>query len=107
MKAVTLRRSTRLIVPLLIFCSSTALSQASITQILSNGPSGNRINVVFLSEGYTASQLSQFLGTDAYTMMNSFLGNSPFTGYSSYFNMYAISVASNQSGSDHPSRGAT
>jgi hypothetical protein len=79
--------------------------QATLTQILNNGPSSNRINVVFFPDGYTASQLQKFLDTDAYVMMNSFFNNVPFNEYKSYYNVYAISVASNESGSDHPSRG--
>ena len=72
----------------------------SIQTILSNGSVSNRFNVVVLSEGYTNNELSQFL-IDATNAVNVLLSHPPFQEYRSYFNAYAIKVASNQSGSDH------
>lgn len=88
----------------LLWSSARVFSQATITQILSNGPTAKRINIVFLSEGYTASQLGQFTN-DAKTILNYILSTPPFDAYQNYFNSYAISVASTESGSDHPSLG--
>ncbi|HEY3130972.1 MAG TPA: M64 family metallopeptidase, partial [Acidobacteriota bacterium] len=90
----------------LLFASPSpqALSQASIQQILNNGPAGKRVNIAFLSEGYTASQLPQFL-TDARNGLDYLMTVEPYNEYKNYFNAFAISVASNESGSDHPSRG--
>jgi hypothetical protein len=89
---------------LLLWPSARVFSQATITQILSNGPATNRINIVFLSEGYTASQLGQFTN-DAKTILNYILSTPPFDAYQNYFNGYAISVASVDSGADHPLSG--
>jgi hypothetical protein len=58
------------------------------------------MNLVYLSEGYTAGQLPQFL-VDATNTMNTLLTIPPWSSYSNYFNVFAISVASAQSGSDH------
>jgi len=91
-------------VSMLLWSSARVFSQATITQILSNGPTTNRINMVFLSEGYTASQLGQFTN-DAKTILNYILSTPPFNAYQNYFNGYAISVASVDSGSDHPLSG--
>jgi hypothetical protein len=79
-------------------------SQATLTQILSNGPPANCINFVFLSEGYTSSQLGQFTN-DAKVILNYILSTPPFGAYRNYFNGYAISVASVESGADHPLSG--
>ncbi len=85
--------------------SSTQLfSQATITQILSNGPPASCINIVFLSEGYTASQLGQFTN-DAKALLNYMQSGPPFDAYPNYFNGYAIAVASAESGADHPLSG--
>ena len=81
-----------------------AAGQPSIQTILTNGPVSNRLNVVVLSEGYTASQLAQFL-VDATNAVNVLLSHPPYQEYSNYFNAFAIKVASNQSGSDHPAYG--
>jgi len=79
-------------------------SQATLTQILSNGPPANCINIVFLSEGYTAAQLGQFTN-DAKAFLNGLQAEPPFDAYQNYFNGYAISVASAESGADHPLSG--
>jgi hypothetical protein len=68
-----------------------------------NGPLSKRLNIVFLSEGYTTNQLAQF-PVDATKVLNNFLTTLPLREYSNYFNAFAISVPSNESGSDHPSR---
>src|SRR5437016_3948921 len=70
--------------------------------ILTNGPVSNRLNIVLLSEGYTTNQLPQFLA-DATNAVNALLSHPPYLEYRSYCNAFAISVASAQSGSDHPS----
>ena len=79
-----------------------ALSQAAMLTILTNGPVSNRLNIVVLSEGYTTSDLGRF-PVDATNAINGLLSHSPLQEYRSYCNAFAISVPSNQSGSDHPS----
>ena len=97
------------IVTLYVICSfaahfsQDALAQATIQQILNNGPTDKRINIVYLSEGYTNTQLSCFITDAAYTL-NAMLSTPPYSVYRHYFNASAILVASSDSGSDHPSR---
>src|SRR6266567_5057550 len=92
----------RLAVWLFLLTGSRRLhGQATFHTILTNGPTSNRFNIVFLSEGYTSDQLAQFL-VDATNAANTFLTNQPFAEYRPYFNAYAIAVPSAQSGSDHP-----
>jgi hypothetical protein len=81
--------------------SAKASAQGTLTQILDNGPRDKRINIVFLSEAYTAAQQSQF-NQDAINLMDYMLGVSPFNQYAGYFNVFTIWVASDESGSDHP-----
>ncbi|MCX8091524.1 MAG: M64 family metallopeptidase [Verrucomicrobiae bacterium] len=78
-----------------------AAGQGTLSTILSNGPTANRINLVVLSEGYTTNQLAQFL-VDATNAVNALLAQMPYQAYRSYFNAFAISVASAQSGADDP-----
>jgi hypothetical protein len=77
--------------------------QGILTQVLTNGPADQRINIVFLSEGYLASQTNQF-AADARAVLAKLLNTVPFDGYSNYFNAFSIFVPSVESGSDHPSR---
>ena len=75
-----------------------AFAQPSMQTILTNGPVSNRLNIAVLSEGYTATQLAQFL-VDATNAVTALLSHQPYQEYSNYFNAYAIKVASNRSGS--------
>src|ERR1039458_1782019 len=83
------------------FCGSRSAAQPVMITLVTNGPVSNRLNVVLFSEGYTANQLDQFL-VDATNAVNALLAAAPFQEYSNYFNAFAIPVASNESGSDHP-----
>ena len=82
-----------------------AAGQVSMQTILANGPVSNRLNVVVLSEGYTSGQLPQFL-VDVTNAVNALWAHQPYQEYQGYFNVFAIEVASPQSGSDHPSYGS-
>ncbi|GAB5521146.1 MAG: hypothetical protein RhofKO_33970 [Rhodothermales bacterium] len=75
----------------------------SLQVLLDNGPTDQRINVVILSEGYTSAQLANF-PVEAQAVLNNLLATPPYDRYAGLFNGFAISVASAQSGSDHPSR---
>jgi hypothetical protein len=78
-----------------------ASAQTNFHALIANGPASNRLNLVFLSEGYTSEQFQQFF-THATNTAAILLTNQPFAEYQSYFNVCAIAVASAQSGSDHP-----
>jgi hypothetical protein len=86
----------------LISTEPCTLSQSFMTTILTNGPVSNRLNIVMLSEGYTTNDLARF-AVDATNAINGLLSHAPLQEYRSYCNAFAISVPSNQSGSDHPS----
>src|SRR5215510_9392988 len=78
------------------------LSQGTLTQILTNGPTDKRINIVFLSEGYLESQTNQF-AANARSVLAKIIQTPPFNAYSNYFNAFTIFVPSAEAGSDHPS----
>ena len=79
-------------------CGPQRAVAQSMQTIQSSGSVSNRLNIVVLSEGYTASQLAQFL-VDATNAVKALLSYSPYAEYSNYFNAYAIKVASRASGS--------
>jgi hypothetical protein len=79
--------------------SPAAWSQIFYT-LLTNSPTAKRINIVFLAEGYTSTQSAQFTN-NAVVALNLLLNTPPFSDYRSYFNAFAIFVASAEAGSDH------
>ncbi len=72
-----------------------------VAAIQKNGPDSTRINLVMLSDGYTQDQLPQYL-KDAGTVADKLFQTTPFKEYKAFFNVYAISVPSPESGADHP-----
>jgi hypothetical protein len=97
-------RAACLMVAALTLGPPCVLAQPAMQTILTNGPVSNRLNIVVLSEGYTSGQLAQF-AVDVTNAVNALLSHPPYREYRNYFNAFAISVASAQSGSDHPSSG--
>ncbi len=93
---------TILIISILIF--SSASSQGVLNKILDNGPKNKRINIVFLGDGYTSAQQSQF-DADATSFLNYLFTIEPFDNYENYYNAYTIFIESIESGVDHPATG--
>lgn len=73
--------------------------------IINNGPSENRVDIVVLGDGYTASEMQKYR-TDAQQFLQAFFAQDPYREYQAYFNVIRVDVVSNQSGADHPERGS-
>ena len=87
---------------LLFACCQGLLAQVfPVTTLVENGRQDNRINLVFLSEGYTKPELPAFI-EQAKKFRSDLFAQTPFKQYSPFFNLYAIEVPSPQSGADHP-----
>ena len=78
----------------------------SIRTTINNGPSSNRVDIVILGDGYTASELSTTFTNHANNFTNYLFDGSsltePFGHYQNFFNTHLIDVASAQSGADDP-----
>lgn len=61
----------------------------------------SRIIMAILGDGYTADELGKFK-TDAGKIVSDVFKTTPFKEYRKFFNVYSISVESNESGADHP-----
>ena len=82
--------------------SGTAFAQSfPVSTIYQGGNMTKRINMVFLGDGYRASEMGKYI-TDVQTITTEFFNTVPFKNYKNYFNVYAIQVPSNESGTDHP-----
>src|SRR5262245_33829770 len=97
-------------ISLLLLCAATSAlalpARAVYTTFLNNGPPSNRVDIVFLGDGYTSSELGVYQ-THINSMMSHFFneGEEPFPRYRNYFNAHRIDVVSQQSGADDPSVG--
>lgn len=72
-----------------------------VTTIQNSGNVNKRINLVYLPDGFTASEQAAFI-TNAVAVNDELFSQTPFSNYKNFFNAYTIAVPSNQSGVDHP-----
>ncbi|MGW8256666.1 MAG: M64 family metallopeptidase [Thermoguttaceae bacterium] len=85
-------------------------AKAAFDTIVEHGPSSNRVNVFFLGDGYTATDIAAgTYNTHVQNYVNYMFANSvnsdPFYRYRNFFNLYKVNVVSNESGADEPQNG--
>jgi IgA Peptidase M64/Secretion system C-terminal sorting domain len=68
--------------------------------VIKKGPLNNRINFVYMSDGYLASELNTFI-TDVTGVNNKLFLTTPFKEYINYFNVFQVRVPSAESGAKH------
>jgi len=76
----------------------------SVTTIVDNGPSQNRIDIVLLGDGYTQAELGLY-ASHVDNVIGQFLAEQPLADYFTYFNVHRVDVISNESGVDEPDYG--
>ena len=89
---------------LFLLTAHTAIAQSTLYTVENNGPRSQRINFVFLSEGYTTADLPNFAG-HVNAAMNYLFSREPWMQYRTYCNVFRIEIASNQSGCDNGTGG--
>jgi hypothetical protein len=78
-----------------------------VTTLMDNGPPANRVDLVFVGDGYQAAELSGY-ATDVDALEPSFFAREPFDAYIAYFNVHRVDVTSIDSGVDNdPVQGVT
>lgn len=65
------------------------------------GDPANRLDLLIMGDGYTASEATKF-DTDVQRITSQFFGIVPYSSYRSFVNVTSFFVPSNQSGADHP-----
>ena len=68
-----------------------------VDTLMYSGRTDNRVNLVILGDGYQAHELADF-DTAALDLAEYVLNQPPLAGYQNFFNVFAISVPSNESG---------
>lgn len=73
------------------------LDEIEIEKIVDGGDQSNRIDIVFMGDGYTLEERSQFFD-DIRRLTNEMFNGDTFRSYLPLFNIWAVYVASNVSG---------
>jgi IgA Peptidase M64 len=89
--------------PLVWLWIASVVSAEPVTLIRDNGDPANRVDIVILGDGYTASELAKF-ATDVEGFVNGLFAQEPWKEYQKYFNVHRVDVTSAESGADHPER---
>src|SRR5688572_21353367 len=87
----------------------TGAAPAELRPIVITGDSSNRVDIIFLGDGYTSSEIATTYTSDIESYLSYIFDDSaltqPFGRYENYFNVFAVDVVSNQSGADNPGVG--
>ncbi len=87
---------------LLFFIQLNIFSQHfEVETIIDNGTTDTRINFVYMGDGYTEDELDDFL-LDIQNASQTQFSYTPYQEYKNFFNVFAIKVISNESGTTHP-----
>ena len=84
-----------------------AAPDAEYISLLNNGDSGNRIDIWFAGDGYTADDRDQLIA-DVQAQMDYLFGDvlgEPFGAYADYFNVHIVFPPSAERGADRPEDG--
>lgn len=94
----------KLLLPVLFLMLQTYFGNAQafhLDTLQYKGNSDKFINVVIMGDGYTADEQPKFV-SDAKSLFKYIYTQSPWSNYTNYFNAFAISVISAESGAKHP-----
>lgn len=85
----------------------TTVAQGAYFKLWDNGPSNNRVDMVFLGDGYTAADINTTYNSHVYSILNRmFLGNeNPYPRYKNFFNVHRLDIISQERGADIPPKG--
>lgn len=75
-----------------------------VVKLLDNGNHENKVDMVFLAEGYTAGQMDKFMG-DARRFMDYMFEMEPYKDRKADFNIWAVESVSREDGTDIPQNG--
>ena len=90
----------------LLFLANHVYGQVTYDTVVSTGDSANRVDMVFIGDGYTATQLDNEYVTHVQDTTDYFFQQTPpFTRYRNFFNAFRVNIASNESGADDPNSG--
>jgi IgA Peptidase M64 len=78
----------------------TAPPSAEVITIQSSGANTNRVDLVFIGDGYTSAELDIY-SQHVQNRWNEIISTEPFATYKDYFNVYQVNVISPESGVDN------
>ena len=88
-----------------MYINREAPSKYPVTKVIDNGDPLEKVDIVFLPDGYTKDEMERFL-SDSKEYAQYLLDCSPFKENKTKFNFWAVQAPSDESGVDNPGTGA-
>ena len=85
------------------FILKDSIHRLKVEKLQNSGDPSDHVDVAFLAEGYTETEMSKFL-EDARSMCDYFMSVEPYNGFRDKFNFYAIMSPSDESGVTIPGK---
>ncbi|MEU2183381.1 M64 family metallopeptidase [Streptomyces thermolilacinus] len=76
---------------------AAAEADGTVTKVIDNGPTADRLDVVVIGDGYTAGELARF-HTEARAKWADLAAVEPYTTYRNLFNVWTVDAVSRESG---------
>jgi hypothetical protein len=89
--------------PSSIFISRESVAKYPVKEIVNSGNPSQMLDVTFIAEGYTSSQMNAFCD-DVKRMYDYLIQQEPFIRYKDKINIWAVESPSDQSGPDNPGK---
>ncbi|MFC9699782.1 M64 family metallopeptidase [Streptomyces sp. NPDC056943] len=77
--------------------STEVAADGEVAKMVDNGPTGDRLDIVVVGDGYTVAELPRF-HADAQQKWAELTAVEPYTTYRNLFNVWTVDAVSNQSG---------
>jgi hypothetical protein len=90
--------------PASIFIDRSKLNENTVTSIQKKGDPADKVDLVFLGEGYTASEQDK-LADDARRFTEALFDTPPYTKHRDDFNVWSVNAVSGESGTDVSGKG--
>jgi hypothetical protein len=90
--------------PTSIFIDRSPLKNLKTEKLQYNGDPAGKVDLVFLAEGYTATEMDKF-DADARRFMEALFTTSPFSTHRNDFNVWGVHLISEDSGTDKSGEG--
>lgn len=92
------------LVVLVGYSTSASCFGQTLTTVMNNGDSSNRVDMIFVGDGYQASEIASTYSDHVDDTLSAFFnpGIAPFPRYQNFFNAHRVNVISNESGADDP-----
>ncbi len=90
--------------PASIFIDRGKLKENRVVSILHNGDSAEKVDLVFVAEGYTKEEEEQFIA-DSRRFAEALFKTAPYDQRRDDFNIWAVAIDSEESGTDYSGKG--